>query len=171
MGEKTLRAAGREDKFMAEVKDYITGKICQDIKKTLALLSKTKEPLAGTPIGLAIAKELKKLRPRKITLQDAMILIREAQKCAVGRRVCDAVHPDSRYAESVFLDELADGMVGAGKARYVTCEEAEETLEKYWQGPLIVTSVSGKYMEICRTYPKNCIYWNIEKHKFPCIER
>lgn len=26
MGEKTLRAAGREDKFMAEVKDYITGK-------------------------------------------------------------------------------------------------------------------------------------------------
>lgn len=156
---------------MAEVKDYITGKVCRDIEQTFAILRKTKEPLPGSPIGLAIEKEIKKLRPKKITIEEAVKLIRDAQKCAAGRRACDAVHPDSKYAESVFLDELAEGLVGVGKARYVTCEEAKETLEKYWQGPLVVTSVSGKYMEICRTFPKNCIYWNLEKHKLQCIER
>ena len=46
----------------------------------------------------------------------AATAIHAATTCAAGPRVCYAVHPNSAYTESVFLDELADGMVRAACA-------------------------------------------------------
>ena len=48
-------------------------------------------------------------------------------------------------------------MVKAGKARYVEKEEAIKTLKKYPENPLVLAKVSNKYMEICRSYLKDCV--------------
>jgi len=52
-------------------------------------------------------------------------------------------------------------MTNAGKARYVENEEDINTLKKYLKNPLILSKVSNKYMEICRSYPEDCVYYNM----------
>jgi len=56
-------------------------------------------------------------------------------------------------------------MVKAGKGQYAEKIEAINTLKKYPKNQLILAKVSGKYMEICRSYPKDCAFYNMEKHE------
>ena len=62
-------------------------------------------------------------------METATKVIQGSKKCAVGERVCKEIHRNSEFTESVFLDELAEGMVKIGRARYVTKEEAINTLK------------------------------------------
>ena len=68
------------------------------------------------------------------------------------------------------MNELAEKMVKAGKARFTSKEEAIRILSKYTT-PIIVSKVSGKYMEICRSHPKTCVYWNAERKGLRCLKR
>jgi hypothetical protein len=112
-----------------------------------------------------------KLEPKKIAIDGAVKLIEDSQKCAIGARVCLAVHKDAPVTKSVFLDGLATGMTGVGKARLVTKSQAIEEIKKYGKKPIIVSKVSGKYSEICPTWPLKCLYWNMEKHNLKCIHK
>ncbi len=85
--------------------------------------------------------------------------------------MCHRVHPDTPLTESVFLDELAEGMAAAGKARLVDRDEACDTIRAYRKHPIVVSRVSGKPAEICPTWAKTCLYWNLEKHGLRCIRR
>ncbi len=157
---------------MATIEDYVSGKVCGQIEKSFAIFDAAgKSSLAGTRIGDILSENVAKLAPLKLTIDQAIRLIEDARQCAVGPRVCKAVHTEAPLTESVFLDELAEGMVNAGKAREVTKTEAVETLMKYRRHPIIVTKVSGKHAEICPTWAKKCIYWNMEKHGLKCIRR
>jgi hypothetical protein len=154
---------------MAEVKDYVSGKVVDGIKQVLGVLSSSAEPLAGTPMGDKLLVLASQLDQRLMTTESASQLIRQSAKCAVGERVCRAAYPDTPLTESVFLDELAEGMVDAGKAKYVTQEEAIAILDKYPHHPIVASKVSGKHMEICNTLSKTCVYWNMENRGLKCI--
>ena len=156
---------------MATIEDYVSGKVCQQIAKSFSIFDAAgKSSLAGTRIGDILSENVGKLAPRKLTLDDAIQLIEDARQCAIGPRVCMAVHTEAPLTESVFLDELAEEMAKAGKARLSTKAEAITNLKKY-RKPIIVTKVSGKHAEICPTWAKKCIYWNMEKHRLKCIQR
>jgi len=101
---------------------------------------------------------------------EAATLIRTATRCAAGPCVCYELHPESVYTESIFLDELADSMVRAGNARYVTPEEAIDVLYAYSKDrPIIVANVSGKPREICSSSRKWCVAWNMERNGLKCV--
>src|SRR3972149_10203228 len=102
---------------MAEVEDYASGKILTHMKQAFSVYKSAKEPLTDSHIGELVLKELTKFEPRKIGLGEASRFIEESDRCAVGERVCNALHRKAEFAESVFLDELAEGMVEAGKAK------------------------------------------------------
>lgn len=154
---------------MANINDYITGKILTDTKQALYFLKFVKTPVFGSLIGRELLTRIRKFEPKLIDMETASIFIQESKKCAVGERVCRAIHKNSNLTESVFLDELAEGMVKVGKARYVTKEEAINTLKKYPTNPLILSKVSSKYMEICRSSPRKCVYWNMERCGLKCL--
>ena len=157
---------------MATIEDYVSGKVCQQITKSFAIFNAAgKSSLAGTRIGDILAENVGKLAPKKLSIDDAVKLIQNSRRCAVGARVCVAVHKEVPFTESVFLDELAEEMAKAGKARLATKTEAIDNLKKYRKQPIIVTKVSGKHAEICPTWAKKCIYWNMEKHRLKCIQR
>ena len=73
--------------------------------------------------------------------------------------------------ESVFLNELAVAMASVGKARMATLEEAEECLQKSSGHPLIISKVSGRYLEICPSYQPYCVYRQAEKRGLHCLQR
>ena len=77
------------------------------------------------------------------------------------------------YTESIFLDGLADGMVGAGNARHVTQKEAIDTLHAYSKGrPIIVANVSGKPREISSSSRNSFVVtWNMEQNGLKCVIR
>lgn len=154
---------------MADVNDYVRGKILTDTKQALHSLKFVKIPVVGSLIGKELLTRIKKFEPKLIDMETASKLIQESKKCAVGERVCRAIHKNSDLTESVFLDELAKGLVKVGKARYVTKEEAINTLKKYPNNPLILSKVSSKYMEICRSSPMKCVYWNMERCGLKCL--
>ncbi len=155
----------KSDDIMADT----TGKILNDVKLTLYSLKFVKIPIIGSLIGRELLRRIRKFEPRLIDIETALELIQKSRKCAVGERVCREIHKNSEVTESVFLDELAEGMVNAGKARYVTKEEAINTLKKYPNNPLILSKVSDKYMEICRSSPRKCVYWNMQKCGLKCL--
>jgi len=155
---------------MANVNDYTSGRILTDTKLALYSLKFVKIPIVGSLIGKELLKKIRKFEPKQIDMETALKLIQESRKCAVGERVCRAIHKNSELTESVFLDELAEGLVEVGKARYVTKEVAINTLKKY-NNPLILSKVSNKHMEICRSSPDVCVYWNIEKRGLKCLNR
>jgi hypothetical protein len=66
---------------------------------------------------------------------------------------------------------LDDKFLLVGKARYVTKQEAIEILGKYRENPLVVSVISGKPMELCRTWPERCLYWRLEKHGISCLDK
>ena len=157
---------------MATIEDYVSGRVCEQIAKSFTIFDAAgRSSLAGTRIGNILTENVGKLAPRKLTVDEAIQMIRDARQCAVGQRVCKAVHTEAPLTESVFLDELAEGMVKAGKAARRTKAEAIANMEKYRKHPIIVTKVSGKPAEICPTWAKRCIYWNMEKHRLKCIQR
>lgn len=156
---------------MPEVQDYMSGEILSIIKKGFRYFKFLKVPLIGPKVKKTIFRVLRKCSPQKINVEQASKLIQESNKCAVGERVCNILHKEAEFGESVFLDELAKGMVEVGKAKYVNKNEAIDTIMKNHKYPIIITKVSGKYMEICRSLPKNCIYWCSEKHGMKCIKR
>jgi len=63
-----------------------------------------------------------------VSLREGADLIERSEKVAVGRRVCFELH-QTNPTESAFLNKLAEGMVKAGKARYVSKEDAVKALE------------------------------------------
>jgi hypothetical protein len=156
---------------MAEVNEYTSGKVLESIGKAFDVFESSEGPLDGSRVGRRLLENVGRLEPKKAGVKAASRLIMEARSCAAGERVCRALFRDAPLTESVFLDELADGMVEAGKARYVTKEEAMETLKAYPGNPLVFSKVSGKYMELCRTWPEKCVYWNMEKRGLKCIAR
>jgi hypothetical protein len=156
---------------MATIQDYMSGKVCEQIKKAFSVFESVEAPLNDTEVGKSMLNNVKQLEPRKLTIDEAIKLIQEAMQYAIGERVCRSLHKDTPLTESVFLDELAAGMVEAGKAKFVSKEEAIENIKKYQKKPIIVSKVSGKHSEICPTWPQKCLYWNMEKHKLKCIDR
>jgi hypothetical protein len=156
---------------MATIQDYMSGKVCEQIKKAFSVFESVEAPLNDTEVGKSMLNNVKQLEPRKLTIDEAMKLIQESMQCAIGERVCRSLHKETPLTESVFLDDLAAGMVEAGKARFVTKDEAIDNVRKYQKSPIIVSKVSGKHSEICPTWPKKCLYWNMEKHKLKCINR
>lgn len=156
---------------MPEVHEYTSGEILSIIKKGFRYFKLLNIPVIGSNVKKRMLKVLRKCAPTKINVADAGALIQKSNRCAVGERVCNQLHEKAEFGESVFLDELAEGMVAAGKARFVDKNEAIQTMEKNRKYPIIITKVSEKYMEICRTLPKQCIYWNSEKHGLKCIKR
>ncbi len=110
---------------------YTSGKAAADTKKGLLWLKFIKYPFIGQAIGRVLLEGAKEFEPGVIDITDASKLIRQSKKCAIGERVCRKIHKNSEITESIFLDELAEGMVGAGKARYVAIDEAINTLRQY----------------------------------------
>ena len=151
---------------MATISEYMSGKICEQISLAFSIMDDApKGQLKGTKIGKALLRNVGELEPRKMKVEEAITLIRKSEKCAIGERVCRCLHKEAPLSETVFLDELAVGMVSAGKARFVDVDAAIANVRKYHTGPVVVSKVSGKHMEICRTWAKRCVYWNMEKHK------
>ena len=151
--------------YMATVKNYTSGKILKDVKLTNYSLKLTRIPIFGSWIKEKIFTKTKNFEPLLINIEIASKLINESNKCAVGERVCRAISKDSMLTESVFLDELAEGMTRVEKAQFVEKEEAIKTLQKYPKNPIIAAKVSNKYMEICRSYPKNCVFFRMQNVK------
>jgi len=124
---------------MVEIDDYITGKILTDTKFALYALRFVRIPIIWPLVRKKLLNEITKFAPKLINIETASKLIQESKKCAAGERVCRAIHKNSELTESVFLDKLAEGMVKVRKARYVTKEEAINTLKKYPHNPLILS--------------------------------
>jgi len=156
---------------MATIEDYTSGKVCDQIRMAFSIFDSAEKSLANSDIGQNLLNAVKKFEPKKLTVGQAIQLVENADQCAIGERVCRAVFTDAPLTETVFLDELAQGMVETGKARSVTKEEAIENIQKYSKKSIIVSKVSGKHSEICFTWPKLCVYWNAEKHGLKCINR
>jgi len=156
---------------MATIQEYMSGEVCEKIRQAFLIFSSVGGSLDGSKVGKAMLNNVNKLEPKKLTIDETIDLIQESTQCAIGERVCRSLHKETPLTESVFLDELAAGMVEAGKARFVNKDEAIDNIKKYQKKPIIVSKVSGKHSEICPTWPKKCLYWNMEKHKLKCINR
>ena len=156
---------------MPQVQDYVSGNILTLIKRGFRLFHCLGIPIIGSVVMQYGAKVLKQCDAQKISADHAAALITNAQRCAVGQRICNVLYDGADHGKSVFLDELADGLVHAGKAAYVEKADALRTIVENRKGPIMITQVSGKHMEICRSIPKHCIYWNSEKHGLKCIKR
>lgn len=157
---------------MATIEDYVSGKVCHQLEKSFAIFDTADgSSLEGTRIGEIMLENVRKLAPKKLTMEDAIQIIEDARCCAVGPRVCSSVHTEAPLTNAVFLDELAEGMVNAGKAEPATKAEAIANLKKYRKHPIMVSRVSGKQAEICPVWAKKCLYWNMEKHRLKCIQR
>ena len=157
---------------MATIEDYVSGKVCRQLEKSFSIFDAAEgSSLAGIRIGEILLNNVRKLAPTKVPLDEAITLIENARRCAVGPRVCTAVHREAPLTNAIFLDELAEGMVRAGKADEATKAEAVANLKKYRKHPIMVTTVSGKQAEICPAWAKKCLYWNMEKHRLKCVHR
>lgn len=156
---------------MAEIEDYATGKVLESVKQSFDVFNAFEGSLKESKIGLRMLKDVEKYAPKLMSLEGAAQLIQEAIHCAIGERVCRALDQTTPFTESVFLNDLAERMVQVGKARFVTKEDAVVVLEKYRGSPIVVSKVSGNYVEICNTSPKQCVYWNLEKRGLKCITR
>ena len=156
---------------MAKVDDYTSGRIQQQAAQALAFLKSANDSLASSEQGERMRAVIGTFEPRLIDMAEAEERIQAAHRCAVGTRACHANNPDGEFTEAVFLDELAEGMAAAGKAELVDKEKAIDTLAKYKKNPLVLSTVSGKPMELCRTSPETCVYWNMEKRDLICLRR
>lgn len=156
---------------MGTISDYAEGKILTDISKAYHVFRKHEGSLSGSDVGRRMSKNIAEFEPAVINMNEAVVALHNARTIAVGERVCRALHIDSVFTESVFLDELAEAMIEKGLAIRCTPEEAEKTLRKYPKYPLIISNVSGKHQEICRSHPPECVYWLAEKQGLKCLER
>ena len=156
---------------MANVNDYVTGKILTDTKWAFFLLKFLKIPVLGSRIKSKLLAKVNAFEPKLINIKKAAILIKNAKKCAAGERVCRQLYKNTELTESIFLDELAEGMVLIAKAQFVSQEKAINILQKYQKNPLILSKVTDKYQEICRSWPEKCVYWNMQKYGLKCLTK
>lgn len=156
---------------MANVEDYTSGRILAPAAQILTALKSSDDSLAGTEQGERMLATIHPFQPRLLDMEEAELRIQSAAHCAVGPRVCYPNNPEAEFTEAVFLDELAEGMVAAGKAEMVSKEKAIATLAKYKKNPLVLSNVSGKPMELCRSATETCLCWNMEKRGLKCMER
>ncbi len=156
---------------MATVEDYKSGLVVKQVKALVSLLTSTEAPSAGTSEGQKLQTLIAGLEPIKLNTDQAAEYINKAERCAVGPRACYGAFDGTPETKSVYLDELADGLVEVGKAGYVSKEQAIQTVKEQGGHPIVISKVSGKHMEICRTWPETCVYWNMEKRKLPCLDR
>jgi hypothetical protein len=156
---------------MATIKQYISGQAAEGVKLAVDLMQLTNGSVLNTEQGQVITDTVKQSKPIRVGEEQAAEYIKNADKCAVGERVCKCMYPDAKHSEAIFLDELADAMVDAGKAKHIGKNEAIKVIKQYPGFPIIISKVSGKYMEICRTWPEKCLYWNLERHNVHCLER
>ncbi len=148
---------------MATVEDYGSGRILRSIRFAHLSLMAASLPLIGPMIARKLEERMESLGIYPITLDDAKAIIEGCRCCAAGHRVCQPLFPGSAVSESVFIDELAERMAEAGKAMMVTKDQTVEILSKYPQNPLVLSKVSGRYLEICRSEPDVCIYWKMRR--------
>jgi hypothetical protein len=156
---------------MGTIEDYSSGRIIDGLRAALGILG---SPYGSLPDNLQIARVQEKINafdPMILSVSEASEYIRKASNIALGERVCRALNPASVSTQSVFLDELADAMILAGKARPVSDEEAEESLNKSSGHPLVISMVSGRYLEICASHQPDCVYWRAEKRGLRCLKR
>ena len=156
---------------MATIDEYKSGKAAKAVRLAFETMQALELPLLETELADIFAKNVDKLTPLAVDEKQAFEFIRKADRCAIGDRLCKCEFPEAPSSCAVFLEELADAMVEVGKAEYASKEEAMTALSEHKGRPLVVSKVSGKYMEICRTWPENCFYWNMEKRGMKCIER
>lgn len=156
---------------MAKVDDYTSGRIQEQAARALAFLKSANGSLAGSQQGEQLLAIINAFEPRLIDMTDAAQRIEAAHCCAVGPRACYQDNTGAEFTETVFLDELAEGMAAAGKAEIVSKEKAIDTIAQYKKNPLVLSTVSGKPMELCRTSPETCVYWNMEKRDLVCLRR
>jgi len=86
---------------MAEVEDYTSGKILRDAKIALIALKLAGLPVIGRHTGKKLLRKIEKFEPRLVSLEEASSLIENAEKVAVGNRVCYELH-NTDLTESVF---------------------------------------------------------------------
>ena len=134
---------------MPTIQDYMSGKICEQVQSALSILESSGDSLKDTAVGKGLLNNVNKAGPKKLSVEEAIKLIKGSQQCAIGERVCRSLHMETPVTETVFLDELAAGMVEVGKARFANKKEAIDNIMKYRKQPIIVSKVSGKYSEIC----------------------
>lgn len=156
---------------MATIEQYQSGWVEKSSKLAVDLMQSTPGPILETDYGPMILEEIRKFEPLRVNEKQAFELINKAERCAVGERTCRCNYENAPFTESVFLNDLARAVVAKGKARWVSRAEAKSVLKKYPGHPTMVSKVSGSYMEICRSWPRKCIFWNMERHKVKCINR
>jgi hypothetical protein len=156
---------------MGTIADYTGGFILESIRKALHFFDSTEGALTQDEKGIRLQKNIKEFEPLILSFNQAAEYIRNAKSIAIGERVCRALRPQSLFTESVFLDELAVEMTAIGHARMATIDEAEECLQKSAGHPLIISKVSGEYLEICPSSPPDCVYWRAEKRGLHCLHR
>lgn len=148
---------------MATTADYASGRILQSIRRAHTALRFVRIPLAGRLVRREIERRVQAFAITPVTLEIVQNAIRKSRCCAAGSRVCSPLFLESPPSESVFLDDLAEAMAGAGKARTITADEAIRILGRYPEKPLLFSKVSGRYLEICRSEPSVCIYWKMRR--------
>ena len=148
---------------MATIEEYGSGRILKLIQRAHLALACTGVPLAGPALQKNLEKRMRAFEIRPITMHEAETVIGSCRHCAVGPRICQPLFPTAAATESVFLDELADRLVEAGQARGVSQMQAVEALTNYPANPLLLSRVSGRYLEICRSEPSVCIYWKMRR--------
>ena len=124
---------------MATISEYMSGKICEQISLALSIMDDApKGQLKGTKIGKALLRNVGELEPLKMKVEEAITLIRKSEKCAIGERVCRCLHKDAPLSETVFLDELAVGMVSADTGTFRSLSMTSLTKAIRWRcGPLL----------------------------------
>ena len=156
---------------MGTIADYTGSFKLESIRKALHYFDSTEGALTQDEKGQRLHKNINEFEPLVLSFDQAGEYIREAKSIAIGERVCRVLHPEAGSTESVFLNELAVAMVANGHAKIASIEEAEECLRKSTGHPLISSKVSGEYLEICRSYPPDCVYWRAEKRGLHCLQR
>lgn len=154
---------------MATIQEYQNGMAGKMVKLAVDLMQKKEGPLPECELRRQLIEHSKSMEPEIINLIRANEFIDQADSCAIGDRICYCEFEDVPQTCSIFLDELAQGLDQVGKAKLVSKEEAKEAIGKYVKHPIIITKVEGKYLEICRTHPKTCLYWNMEKKGLKCV--
>jgi len=156
---------------MGTIEDYSSGRILASITKAVRFFDAPEESPTDKAQVIRIEEKIEAFKPKVISITEASAYSREAETVALGERVCRALHPESEFTESVFLDELAEAMIRAGKARVATADEAEASLKGNSRHPIIISMVSGKYQELCPSNRQDCVYWRAEQRGMHCLKR
>ena len=148
---------------MPTIKGYGSGRVLRDIRYAHFALGCTRIPLAGPVVVRKLEQRMEPLGIRPVTLGEAERLIDASGRRAAGPRIYSPLFPWSACSEAVSLDDLADRLVATKKAVFVTKEQAKAVLARYPQNPLVVSKVSDRYLEICRSDLAVCIYWKMRR--------